>query len=430
MISEPVSSRRARRQGLLGNRNVTLIIVARLFMSASRSLAGVITPVYLALIGFSALQLGEMAVAVGIVSAVLSTAIGLTSDRTGRKPYLVVVPLFAVLAGLVFAVSRSPLVLVAAASIGSFGRGMGAGAGAVGPYQPAEQALVTETTPAARRNVAFGRLAFASSMGALVGGPVAALAGSGRAGGAAATAAFRAPFVVAAAFALIAGLLALGLVESPRPPIPAGSGPHPRLPHRSMPLLLRLWATNSVNGLAVGMFGPFVTYWFFRRYGVGPGQIGVLFAVINGATALSTLSAAGFARRWGLVRTVTVVRIVQAILIVPMVMAPSFVMAGAIYLVRMVVQRIGMPLRQSYVLAMADPGERAAVGALSNLPSQATMAVAPIAAGYVFDEVSLSLPFLIAGTLQFVNAVMYWGFFRNMPPEEEIAARATPRPET
>ncbi len=157
---------------------------------------------------------------------------------------------------------------------------------------------------------------------------------------------------------------------------------------------------------------------------MGPGQIGVLFAVINAATAASTLTAAGFARRWGLVRTVTMVRVIQAVLLVPMVLAPSFVAAGAVYLVRMVVQRIGMPLRQSYVLAMADPGERAAVGALSNLPSQTTMAVAPLAAGYLFDEVSLSLPFVIAGALQLANAALYWGFFRGLPPEEEVAARA------
>ena len=409
----------------VGRRNVVIIIAARLLMSASRALAGVVAPVYLALIGFSALQLGELALVVAIATAILSTSIGFASDRIGRKPFLVVVPLLAAVAGVVFATTRLTGVLFVAAAIGSFGRGSGAGAGAVGPYGPAEQAMVTDIVPPRRRNVAFGRLAFASSVGALVGGPLALLVGNAPAGGAAVTAAYRIPFLATAALAAGAGLLALLLREPPRPPSVADAGRRPRLPRRSMPLLVRLWATNSVNGLAVGMFGPFVTYWFFRRYGVGPGQIGVLFAVINAATAVSTLSAAGFARRWGLIRTVTAVRIVQAILLVPMVLAPSFLLAGAIYLVRMIVQRIGMPLRQSYVLAMADPGERAAVGALSNLPSQVTMAVAPLAAGYLFDEVSISLPFLVAAVFQFANAALYWGFFHALPPEEERAAPAT-----
>jgi MFS family permease len=391
-------------------------------MSASRALAAVVAPVYLAVIGFSALQLGELAMVVGLATAVLSTSIGFMSDRVGRKPFLVVVPLLATLAGIVFAFIRVPAAIFLAAAIGSFGRGSGAGAGMIGPYQPAEQALVAEVTPSARRNIVFGRLAFASSVGALLGGPLALLAGPTGLHGAAATEAFRLPFLVTAGLAAAAGLLAIALHEPAHPAAPGDRGRMPRFPRRSMPLLARLWATNTVNGLAVGMFGPFVTYWFFRRYGVGPGQIGLLFGVINAATALSTLSAAGFARRWGLVRTVAVVRVLQGVLLVPMILAPSFVLAGGFYLLRMLVQRIGLPLRQSYVLAMADPEERAAVGALSNLPSQATNAIAPIFAGYLFDEVSLSLPFLLAAVLQVVNAGLYWGFFRNMPPEEEVAA--------
>jgi MFS family permease len=391
-------------------------------MSASRALAAVVAPVYLAVIGFSALQLGELAMVVGLATAVLSTSIGFMSDRVGRKPFLVVVPLLATLAGIVFAFIRVPAAIFLAAAIGSFGRGSGAGAGMIGPYQPAEQALVAEVTPSARRNIVFGRLAFASSVGALLGGPLALLAGPTGLHGAAATEAFRLPFLVTAGLAAAAGLLAIALHEPAHPAAPGDRGRMPRFPRRSMPLLARLWATNTVNGLAVGMFGPFVTYWFFRRYGVGPGQIGLLFGVINAATALSTLSAAGFARRWGLVRTVAVVRVLQGVLLVPMILAPSFVLAGGFYLLRMLIQRIGLPLRQSYVLAMADPEERAAVGALSNLPSQATNAIAPIFAGYLFDEVSLSLPFLLAAVLQVVNAGLYWGFFRNMPPEEEVAA--------
>jgi hypothetical protein len=61
----------------------------------------------------------------------------------------------------------------------------------------------------------------------------------------------------------------------------------------------------------------------------------------------STLSAAGLARRWGLVRTVFVVRCAQAVLLVPMVLSPTFWAAGAVYLLRMVAQRVGLPLLPS-----------------------------------------------------------------------------------
>jgi MFS family permease len=403
-------------------RDLRIIFSARVLMSAARALAAVAAPVYLAEEGFSAIALGALFLTVALTSAVFSTTVGLLSDRTGRRVFMVTVPLLAAVAAVVFAVTRSTGVLVAAAAIGSFGRGSGAGSGTVGPYQPAESALTLEVVPSRRRNDAFGRLAFGSAAGALVGGLLALSAPAPGLRGAAAFAGYRPVFVAAAALAVGAGILALWLHEPARRPPADGARPRTRFPRRSLPLLVKLWATNSVNGLAVGMFAPFITYWLYRRYGVGAGEIGVLFAVINAASAASTLAAASVARRFGLVRTVATVRAVNAVLLVPMVLAPSFVLAGAVYLVRMTVQRVGLPLRQSYAVTMAHPEERASVAALSTVPSQVAMSASPVLSGWILDSVSLELPFEIAGALQFLNAALYWLFFRRLPPGEERVA--------
>ncbi len=389
-------------------------------MSAGRALAGVVVPIYLAERGFSAFALAGYVLAVALVSAVLSTLIGTTADALGRRVFLIVLPLVTAGAALAFAFGRDPVLLVVAGALGSFGRGAGAGAGAIGPYQPAESAYVTDEVAPARRNAVFGRLASASALGATV-GSLLALTAPHHAHGTVPSD-FRVAFVLIAAVSALAGLVALGLGERPR--TPTHHRARPRFPHRSRWLLYRLWVTNTLNGAAVGMFGPFVTYWLYRRYDAGPATVGLLYAVINVVTIASTLSAAGLARRWGLVRTVSVVRIAQSVLLVPMVLAPSLWWAGAVYLVRMVIQRIGLPLRQSYALALADPDERASVAALSNLPSQVAMSVSPLLTGYLFDEVSLSLPFEIAAALQLANATTFWALFRDHPPEEERAAPA------
>jgi MFS family permease len=403
-------------------RNATVLMAARVPMSAARALASVVVPIYLALIGFSGLELGELFLLVGLVSAVLSSVSGTLSDRVGRRVFLVVMPLFAAVAAAVFALTRDVALLIGAAALGSFGRGAGAGAGAAGPYQPVESALLTQSTPARHRNAAFGRLAAASSVGALGGALLASLAGAAHPAGAVVLAAYRPAFAAAGGLALGAGLLGLAIREPPAAGPRRGPRHGLRFPYRSRSLLVRLWLTNTSNGLAVGMFGPFVSYWFFRRFGAGPAQLGFLYAVINVVTVLSGLAAASVARRLGLVRAIVVTRLAQAALLVPMALAPSFWAAGAIYLVRMTVQRVAMPLRQSFVLAAADPAELASVAALSNLPSQLTMAGAPVASGYLFDEVSLSLPFLLAGALQGLNALAYWVFFRSVVPEEERQA--------
>src|SRR5579884_1480527 len=419
--------------------DVRLLLFARVFMSTTRALAGILVPIYLALIGFSAVRLGQLFVVVALTSAVLSSLIGLLSDRIGRKPFLIALPMLTALSGFAFAFTQQIPLLFVFAALGSFGRGSGAGAGAVGPYQPAEQALLADAVPARSRNSMFGVVAFASSLGALIGGgPFAAvptlLSHFGWFGLHGASA-YRPAFAIIGVSSMVAGLLAVPITEThhpqPRPRTEPRRRPrlrlHPRISRESWHVLQRLWMTNSVNGLAIGFFGPFITYWFYRRYGVGPGTIGLLYSTINLATMVSNLGAAHVAGRLGLVRAIIVSRLLQAALLVPMVLAPTFWLAGGVYLIRMLAQRIALPLRQSYVMAIIPSEERGTVGALSNLPSQATSAISPGIAGYLFAHGSLALPFEVGAVLQAVNATMYFVFFRNIrPPEERVAP--PPRP--
>ncbi len=419
------------------DRNMGLLIAARVFMSAARALAGIIVPIYLAIIGFNGLELGLLFVITALASALLSSAVGVFSDRLGRKIFIIILPFFAAMAALVFAFSHVVGLLFFFAALGSFGRGAGARAGIIGPYQPAEQALLAETVPAKYRNSLFGRVAFASSLGALIGsGPFATLPELLPHFGVLGISSYQLSFLIMAVLAFIAGLLAIPVRETrPRrepqvvPGATALAGSKPRrkrqaISQQSKSILIRLWITNATNGLAVGFFGPFITYWFFRRYGVGPAQIGLLFAIINLAAMFSNLGAASFAARVGLIRAIVIGRVLQALLMIPMVLAPTFWMAGMFYLTRMLAQRLALPLRQSYVMGVVPADERGTIGALSNLPMQVTSSASPALAGYLFDHVSLALPFEIGALLQGVNAVLFFFFFRAvLPPEEQEKAR-------
>lgn len=415
-------------------RDMSLLLFARTFMSSTRALAGIVVPIYLAILGFQGLTLGILFTVTAIVSALFSTLIGLLSDRIGRKPFLIIMPFLTALASLIFAFSHVVGVLFAFAALGSFGRGAGASAGAIGPYQPAEQAFLADQVPPRYRNNLFGRIGFASSLGALLGGgPLIALVVLLSFGHSQAQ--YRLDFLMGAACAFIAGLLAIPLYETQQPTSKTQSKsitrrkqnrPRMRLSATSWHLLLRLWVTNSVNGLAVGFFGPFITYWFYRRYSTGPAEIGLLYSTINIAAMVVNLSAARVAARMGLVRAIVFTRVFQALLIIPMALAPTFWLAGGIYLVRMMVQRLGLPLRQSYVMGVVPNEERGRVGALANLPSQVTSALSPTLAGYLFDHVALELPFEIGAFLQGLNAALFFLFFRAIrPPEEQQHPHST-----
>lgn len=419
---------------------MAFLLVARVCMSATRALAGIVVPIYLAVIGFQGVTLGILFTMIALTSALFTALIGLLSDRFGRKLFLVGMPLLAAGASLIFAYSHTAAILFVCATLGSFGRGAGAGAGMVGPYQPAEQAFLADAVPARHRNSLFGRIAFASSLGALIGGsPLIALAVVLAAQQT--MAAYRLEFLFASGLALLAGLLALPVYEPRRKRVArevvsqqqdaslTQNKTNVRLSAASWSLLIRLWITNSVNGLAVGFFGPFITYWFYRRYGVGPVEIGLLYTIINLAAMFVNLSAARIAARLGLIRAIVISRAFQAVLIIPMVLAPTFWMAGVLYLLRMMVQRLGLPLRQSYVMGVVPPEERGRIGGLSNLPSQVTSALSPTLAGFLFDHVALALPFDIGALLQGVNTVLFFLFFRKVLPPEEQAITEKPMQE-
>jgi MFS family permease len=412
-------------------RDIFLVFSARFFMSSTRAMAGIVVPVYFAVLGYGGLTLGLLYTMSAVASALLTTLIGWASDRVGRKPFLVATPLLTSLACLSFLYFREALPLFVFASLGTMGRGAGAGAGMIGPYQPAEQSFLAGKVSSRDRNALFGRMGFASSLGALAGGgPMIALAVllvSGRT-----PAEYHVEFLFGAVFALVSALLAIPLKE-PRPawredPNARAQEPHDapskrkkrvKLSYSSMRILLRLWVTNGVNGLAVGFFGPLLTYWFYRRFGVGPVQIGALYSTINLASLLSNLVSSRVASRMGLVRAIVMTRVAQAALIVPMVLAPSFWLAGGIYLLRMMVQRLGLPLRQSFVMGVIPDEERGRVSSLSNLPSQVNSALAPTFAGYLFEHVAMTLPFEIGAILQGVNAASFYVFFRGIKPPEE-----------
>lgn len=304
------------------SRDVELLILARAFMSSGRGLAGVLIPIYLAKVGFDGSTLGILFAVTAVVSALLTSAVAFLSDRIGRKAFIIGVPLLAALAAIVFAVTRNETLVFVFAAAGSFGRGAGASGGSIGPYQPAEQGYLADSVPSHARNSLFGRVAFASSLGAVVGvGVLAWIPDVGTLLGMSELNSFRPAFIVLSLVSIMAAILPLSIAPR-RVDVPKRRGGI-TLAQKSWPILVRLWIANSLSGTAVGFFGPFITYWFYKRFNAGPGTIGTLYAIINIGSMFSTLSAARIATRVGVIKTIIATRGIAAILIVPMVLSPT-----------------------------------------------------------------------------------------------------------
>ncbi len=406
------------------NRDLTLLFAGRGLRSLTQGYLSIVVPLYLAVLGYSAVQLGLIFTAASVGSAILAATVGFLSDRYGRKTFLVILGLLTAVGGVVFAASSSFVVLLIAGAVTTIGRGGGAGSGgAWGPYYPAEQALLAEHVDDRNRTAVFGATSFVGVLAGAVGSLLAVIPNVlHTAFGMAALDGDRVLFALTIVFGIAMAVVVLPVRETRTP-----AGPARRPNVRRGPLspttvrtILKFMTTNATNGLALGFLGPIMVYWFYRRYGVTAAELGGLFTLVNLATAPSYLYAARIARRLGAVNAVVATRAVSVILLVFLPLMPTFPLAAALMLARMVTNTLSNPIRQSYLMAVVPREERSTAAGFSNLPTQIFSSLGPTMAGYIMQSFSLDLPFELAALFQGINAALYYTFFHGIKPPEEL----------
>jgi sugar phosphate permease len=111
-----------------------------------------------------------------------------------------------------------------------------------------------------------------------------------------------------------------------------------------------------------------------------------------------------------------------------MTIAPTFWLAGLLFVVRLAVGSISVPLRQSFIMGVSEERSRGAVAAFGNLPSSVTSSFAPSLSAYLVEAAGISSPLLVAAAAQLANAAAYYRAFRGMRPPEEAARTAAGAP--
>lgn len=412
----------------LDKRNLRLLYLGRATRSFVTSFLTVAFPLYLAQAHYSSAELGFVLSAGGVLSALAVLGAGTLGDRLGRKPILVTLSALSVAGSLALAGSTGFALVVIGNGLGGVGRGGGAGSGGSwGPVFPVEQPLVVESTDDLHRTSVLGKLSFVGVLAGAAGSLVTFLPSILHGDGWAWLSAYRLLFLVGAALSVLMVAFSVPIKERFRP----RENP-PTTPVESTPgglstrqLVGRLAFTNALNGLGFGFLGPLLTYWFYRRFGVGPAELGVYYAIVNLVTAVPYLTSAALGRRLGAVKTVTVTRSVSIVALAAMAFAPTFVLAGLLYAIRMAANSLGLPARQSYTMGMADARRRGTVSALSALPSQVTSLISPSIGGVLMESL-LDTPIWGATLFMSLNVVAYWKAFSKAPPPEERRARLSP----
>ena len=434
--------------GLLGiawlNRDLAWLFVLRVLRSIPQGYLGILLPLYLVALGYRAVALGTLLAFSAIVAAGVSMLVGVLADRFGGKNCLAAISIMLAIGAIGFAFARSFTGLVVFASLGSIGRGGALAGGAWGPFYPAVQPLVAESSTDYNRTTVFGAFSFVGVIVAAAGTLFAGLPQLlHRVAGTPELETYRMLFILAGLLGLAMALAVIPVRErrtvepssgrgngGAASALPASAAPargYLGLSRESWRLVVRFMITNTTNGLAIGMLGPIVVYWFYLRFGVGSAQLAEFFFVLNLVSALPYLMAGRLAMMLGSVRAVVVTRAISTVLLFLVVMMPSFWLAAALYGMRAIFNMLSIPVRQSYLMGVIPPAERSSASGFANFPSQVMSAASPYIAGQFMEHLYVSLPLEFAAAMQALNTFLYWIFFRNVLPPEEMVNGQPPR---
>src|SRR5438046_6449267 len=102
---------------------------------------------------------------------------------------------------------------------------------------------------------------------------------------------------------------------------------------------------------------------------------------------------------------------------VPLVSSPAS--AIAFLLAREALVEMDVPTRQSYVMAVVEPGERTLASGITNLVRLGAWAIAPIVAGATMDEGALYVPLIVGAAMKIAYDLLLWRAFAAVRPPEE-----------
>jgi MFS family permease len=329
-------------------------------------------------------------------------------------------------AGVLFALTHNFYLLLLAATLGV----ISPSGNEVGPFLAVEQAALSHLIPDHRRTQIFAWYnlvgSFATALGALTAG---GLAQSLQNRGFTSLYSYQ---VIVIGYALFGFALA-GLFTRLSTHIEASQaqGSHPGAParfglQRSRRVVLGLSALFSLDAFAGGfVIQSMMAYWFYLRFGVQPAVLGGIFFGANILAGISALSAARIAAKIGLINTMVFTHVPSNLLLMLVPLMPSLPLAISVLLLRFSISQMDVPTRQSYTMAVVDPGERSAAAGITGIARTVGASLAPVIAGPLLaNPALLGAPFLISGGLKIIyDLALYRSFGAIRPAEEEKPER-------
>jgi MFS family permease len=398
--------------------DITLLFSTRIIRLFCYGFLSVILALYLSEAGLVEGQIGFLFTFTLLGDAAISLWLTTSADRFGRKRTLILGAVLMAGAGLVFVLTRNPLLLVAAAIIGV----ISPSGNEIGPFLSVEQASLTQIVPDRERTRFFAwyNLAgsFATATGALVGGWLAqGLQNSGWT----AIESYRVVLLGYAVGGFLLVLLFINLTSSIEVKTEADTQKRVLGLHRSRNVVFKLSSLFALDAFAGGLLlQSMLAFWFHIRFGVEAGILGSIFFGANILAGFSALLAVPIAKRFGLINTMVFTHIPSNILLMLVPLMPTLPLAAANLLLRFSISQMDVPTRQSYTMAVVAPDERSAASGVTSIARSLGASISPALTGWLISiPVLFSAPFFLSGGLKIIYDLLLYREFRAVKPPEE-----------
>lgn len=385
--------------------NVTYIFLCKAARVFVFGLVSVMTPIYLATLGYSPFYVGVALAAIilgNIVSNIILTWYG---NWIGRNRSLLFFSSLMLISGiLLFSTTLLPLILLACflGNISTTGT-------EAGPFQSIETGVLPNLVSERETSRVFGAYNLIGYGAASVGAFAASIPSY-----------FQNDLLVFRSLYLVYGLVGLLLImlyrqlgnlesvgtESKRMGI-GDMGPKARRD------LTRLSVFFSIDAFGGGFVSQsLLVYWFYLAYNASLESLGIIFFVANVITALSTFGASLLAERLGNLRTMVYTHLLSNALLVSVPLAGTLTGSVLFFFLRQAVSQMDVPTRQAFMAQVFTDQDRISANAITNtFRSVSSILGAPIS-GLLFAAGFTALPILTGGLSKILYDLTIFSAYR------------------
>ena len=390
-------------------RNPKLYLVGVFLFGLGQSMFTLIFNLYLRSLGYTDSGIGQILSKVSIGAAVAALPAAFLFRRAPARALLVLAGALTALGYTLQATFRAPELLL----LLSFVTGM-----VITVFRLSIAPVIMRETGSSARpflfSAAFGVLFASAIVGSIVGGALPrffhAFLGEEQA-------ALRATLYVGCVLTLLSTVPFFAMTE------PAGSGTRPP-PTALMQirdfleidwgLHLRLLLPAALVGLGAGLIIPFMNLYFRDRFGLSEGEIGALFAVMQGFMVVGNLFGPAVSRRIGLVGGVVATQLASVPFMVVLALSGNFPLVAAAFFLRSGLMNMNQPLASHFAMEVVSERDHAVTNSLLSLAWFLAWSLSADIGGALIERKGYTEPLLIAAGLYVAASILYWVFFKDV----------------